>query len=91
LSEEEDEEAMRAAATPAVYRIAVREYPLAPTSPLANCVVEQASEAELVILAQAQMQGIRGVDANLVRTIVSRPDTKACLSDAGLGSGNYGW
>ncbi len=88
-SGQQDAEALKAAAKPATFRIAAQEFPQAPAVPIADCVVENASEAELVILAQAQLQGIRGVDANLVRTIVTRPETQACLQAAGVRSGSF--
>ncbi len=88
-SKEQEEASLKAAAQPATYRIVAQEYATAPPVVMGDCVVEQASEAELVILAQAQLQGIRGADANLVRTIVSRPETRACLQAAGLRSGSY--
>lgn len=90
-SKEEQEAALKAAARPAVFQIVAQEYPLAPPTPLVTCVVDNATEEERFILGQAQLQGIRGADANLVRTIVIRSETRACLSAAGLGSGGFGW
>lgn len=90
-SKEQDEAALRAAAKPAVFQIVSLEFPLSPPLPLAECVVEHASDEERFILGQAQLQGIRGADSNLVRSIISRPETRACLSAAGLRPGEYGW
>ena len=90
-SKEQDEAALRAAAKPAVFQIVALEFPLAPPLPLVDCVVDNASDEERFILGQAQLQGIRGVDSNLVRSIISRAETRACLSGAGLRPGEYGW
>ncbi len=81
---ERQTEAARERARPAVTEVIAREYPGASVTPLTGCVLDNATEEELVRLAQAALQGMSGRDTQMIRGMVRRPEIRTCAFDAGV-------
>lgn len=58
-----------------------KRLPGANVAPYTDCVVNNATTAELIDIAQATRAGVGGT-ANSVASIVSRPETTQCISSA---------
>lgn len=58
-----------------------KRLPGANVAPYTDCVINNATTAELIDIAQASRAGIGGT-ANSVATIVSRPGTTQCIASA---------
>ena len=82
--EEQQADAAKERSRPAVTTVIAQQYPGVSVTPLTTCVLENASEAETLALAQAALQGMSGRDTQMIRGIVGRPETRACAFDAGV-------
>ena len=63
-----------------------KRLPGANVAPYTDCVINNATTAELIDIAQAASSGATGT-ANSVATIVSRPATTTCIATAARGTG----
>lgn len=63
-----------------------KRLPGANVSPYTDCVINNATTAELIDIAQAASSGASGT-ANSVATIVSRPATTQCIATAARSTG----
>lgn len=61
-----------------------RRLPSIPPGPAANCVVDLASEAETDALVLGGKGAETGANAQLVITILARPEGRACLANNGI-------
>ncbi len=74
----------RAVTLPVVTRIVAQEYSGVPVTPIAECVVDNADDQETVELVSAGKEGISGRDTQTVVEIMNRPETRDCMSAAGV-------
>lgn len=77
-------QATRAAAKATVNRVASERFPGVPVAPVSDCVIDNASVAEILTMARFSVGAPdpRAVDA--VLGVARRPDTIQCLADEGL-------
>ena len=78
--------AQRQAAEQAVVRIVTTRNPDVAPAPVANCVIDSATEDEVTLLAEAAERGISGAANATVTTVLTRPATRDCLASAGAGT-----
>lgn len=76
------EELTRSAARSVVTRSLVARYPDLPVEPVLNCVIDNATQAELVGLASDSVTGPTAATAANIAAISSRPETLACLAQS---------
>lgn len=74
------EELTRSAASSVITRSLATRYPDLPIEPVLNCVINNASQSELVGLASDSVTGPTAATAATIATISSRPETLACLT-----------
>ena len=81
---EVEEEMIGDGMRPAVQEVVAKEYPLVPSIPVVDCVIEHANDEETTRILQATIEGVTGRDNIMIVRIVNRPETQACISDAGV-------
>ena len=74
----------RQAAEQAVVKIVTTRAPDVAPAPVANCVIDAATEEEVTLLAEAAERGISGAANATVTTILTRPATRDCLASNGV-------
>ena len=75
----------RGAARAVVGPVLATQFPGVPLAPAANCIIDNASAAEIIALAgQAGPSGPTDAAARLVLDIAGRPATIQCLATDGL-------
>lgn len=78
------EELTRDAARTAVRPVLERNFPGVPLEPATDCVIDNASQSELLALAADAVTGPTANTAEIVSDVVSRPATLQCLAREGL-------
>ena len=81
---EVEEEMISDGMRPAVQEVVAKEYPLVSPVPVVDCVIEHANDEETTRILQATIEGVTGRDNIMIVRIVNRPETQACISDAGV-------
>ena len=74
----------RSAARATVSKTLVNRYPDLPVEPALDCIIDNATSAELVGLASDALTGPTETTAVTVTTIARRPDTLRCFAARGL-------
>lgn len=78
-------EPQRDVARQVVNQIIISRFPPgSPVTPIATCVVENATTAELLSLIQANVTGITPETTQLVLGILQRPETINCVLSQGI-------
>lgn len=68
----------------AVNPVIAKNFPGVPLEPATDCVIDNASAAEIIQLARAGTTGLQPKDTQLVIEIATRPETIECLLKDGL-------
>ncbi|GFE63287.1 succinate dehydrogenase [Litoreibacter roseus] len=68
----------------AVRPVLAQRFPGVPLEPASDCVIDNASAAEILQLARASVTGLGPEDSQLVVEIATRPETVQCLLKDGL-------
>ena len=74
----------RSAAKSAVNPVLASRFPGIPLEPATDCIIDNATAAEIITFARAAGGGASEATARLVLDVASRPDTIACLATDGL-------
>lgn len=74
----------RAQAKETIRPVLAQRFPGVPLEPATDCVIDNASAAEIVRLARAGVTGLGPEETSLVIEIATRPDTIQCLLEDGL-------
>ena len=83
-SPEQQKEQAEAFAVPVVTPILAKEYPGATITPFAECVVDNASDEELLKILEAARNGVTGRTTQMVLGMARRPEVRTCAFDAGV-------
>lgn len=67
-----------------VIPIVEKRIPAAPAAPIAECVIDNASVQEILLLAKASVVGASIETTDTVITILKRPDTLKCIAVDGI-------
>lgn len=76
------EDLTRSAARSVVTRSLAARYPDLPIEPVLNCVIDNATQSELIGLASDSVTGPTAATAGTIAAISSRPETLACLTQS---------
>ena len=74
------EDLTRSAARSVVTRSLAARYPDVPIEPVLNCVIDNATQSELIGLASDSVTGPTAATAGTIAAIASRPATLTCLT-----------
>ncbi|MEM8788224.1 MAG: hypothetical protein AAGE76_08170 [Pseudomonadota bacterium] len=74
----------RDAARSTVVPVVQAQLPGVPVTPVANCVIDNATAPEILTLASATLTGVTPQTQDLVIRILARPGTVNCLTTTGL-------
>lgn len=80
------DDAARRSAKLAVSEAVVTRFPAVPKeliTPFTDCVIDNASGSEIGAFARDAVLGVTDETANLVRTVLERPQTQSCVLRAG--------
>ncbi|UWQ21675.1 hypothetical protein [Jannaschia sp. W003] len=77
-------EVARTAAKSAVNAEVQRRFPGAPVQPVTDCVIDNATGAEIIEVAAGAASGTDARTAEIVGTVLARPDTIRCVLAEGL-------
>ena len=80
----QQDELTRDAARTAIRPVLEQNFPGVPLEPATDCVIDNASSAELLSLAADAVTGPTANTVEIVGRIVARPDTITCLAEEGL-------
>ena len=80
----------RDSAKTVVNGVVATRYPGVDASVVTDCVIDNASGAEIVEIAQAAVVGTTDATTSLVLEIAQRPDTVSCIAGDTLGIGDLG-
>lgn len=78
------DEVARDAARTAVRPVLARDFPGVPLEPATDCVIDNASANEILVLAADAVTGPTASTVEVVSDIVARPATIECLAREGL-------
>lgn len=68
-----------------VTKIVADAYPdLFALTPVAECIIDNATEEEQLNIVQSALQGVSGRDTAMVLEISRRPETRTCIAAAGV-------
>ena len=79
----------RSAARAAVDEVLVTRFPGIDgrsVTPFTDCVIDNASAAEIAEFAEAAVVGVSEVTVAVIRQVLARPDTQTCITRAGAGA-----
>lgn len=80
----------RDAAKGVVNNVVSARFPGVNAAPYTDCIIDNASTAEIITLAEAAVLGATPRTTNLVVEIAGRPDTIRCIGNNALGLGVLG-
>lgn len=80
----QQDELTRDAARTAIRPVLEENFPGVPLEPATDCVIDNASSAELLSLAADAVTGPTANTVEIVGRIVARPETITCLAEEGL-------
>lgn len=66
-------------------QVAVR-FPGVNAAPITDCIVDNATTAEILNIGQAAIVGVTDATTDLILAIAGRPDTLTCITQSQLGS-----
>lgn len=75
----------RDAAKGVVNNVVRSRFPGVDAAPYTDCIIDNASSAEIIEIGQAALVGTTPATTNLVTEIASRPDTVRCALNSSLG------
>ena len=75
----------RDAAKSVVNSVVATRFPGVNAAPLTDCIIDNATGAEVVQLAEGALLGVTPETTNLVTEIAARPETVRCTAKAALG------
>ena len=78
------EQLTRDAAKSAIRPVIAERFPGVPLEPATDCIIDNATQNELLALASDAVTGATASTAEIVSDIVSRPPTIQCLATEGL-------
>ena len=78
------DELTRAAARAAIKPVLAERFPGLPVEPAVDCVIDNATGDEIVVLAADAVTGPTASTAEIVSRVISRPATVQCLATEGL-------
>ncbi|MEM8870474.1 MAG: hypothetical protein AAGB10_15355 [Pseudomonadota bacterium] len=81
---EDQDAAAREAAKRTVTPILAARFPGLPVTPVANCVIDNATAAEIITLATASVTGVTPAAQQTTTQILARPGTIDCIARQGL-------
>jgi len=74
----------RNAARQAIRPVLAEQFPGVPLEPATDCIIDNATAAEILALAADAVTGPTASTVQMVTNIISRPDTITCLATEGL-------
>jgi len=78
----------REAAKGVVTNVLAARYPGVDVAPVTDCVIDNATPAEVLQIAQAAVVGSSAQTTQLVLGIAQRPETVSCIAEKTLTAGN---
>lgn len=78
------EELTRDAARTAIRPVLEQRFPGVPLEPASDCIIDNASQGELLSLAADAVTGATANTVEIVSDVISRPATIQCLATSGL-------
>ena len=78
------EQLTRDAARQAIRPVLAERFPGVPLEPATDCIIDNATQGELLALAADAVTGPTASTAEIVSDVVSRPETLQCLATDGL-------
>ena len=78
------EELTRNAARTAIRPVLEQRFPGVPLTPVSDCIIDNASQSELLSLAADAVTGATASTTQIVSNIASRPATIQCFATEGL-------
>jgi hypothetical protein len=83
-SAESQDEIARSAARSTTSKIVVEQFPGVPVQPALDCIINNATATQIYALAADSVTGPTESTVQIVREIVSKPETLTCLAAEGL-------
>ena len=74
----------RGAARQAIRPVLAEQFPGVPLEPAADCIIDNATSAEILALAADAVTGPTASTVQVVTNIISRPEAITCLATEGL-------
>ncbi len=74
----------RDAARQAIRPVLAEQFPGVPLEPATDCIIDNATSAEILALAADAVTGPTASTVEIVTNIITRPDTITCLATEGL-------
>jgi len=83
---EAQDEIARETAKGVVNPILAARFPGVPIQPISDCVIDNATTPEIIVLADGALNGVTATTQSTVTTILQRPGTIDCIARTGLPS-----